>query len=74
LSGPRYFSFAHRLPAYSGVMAARIEAQRDREDGSPQPATARPAPSNGKREVPLAAFMAEFPGMVSKATATPGIV
>lgn len=54
-------------------MAARVEAQRDKDDDSPAPtpAAARLEPGNGKREVPLIAFMAEFPGMVSMATAQP---
>jgi hypothetical protein len=67
ITGPRFFALAHRLPAYSGVMAARIEAQRD-QGGSRAPAStaaAPPASSGGTKEVSLTAFRVMFPGIVS---------
>lgn len=73
LSGPRYFALAHRLPAYSGVMAARVESEREDTEQRPaaHAAPARRAAADEPREVPMAAFMAEFPGMVSMTTAQP---
>jgi hypothetical protein len=51
IDGPRYFSLALRLPAYSGVLAARAEKirQDEREGGSgahsAAPATSAAAPA-----------------------------
>jgi hypothetical protein len=73
LSGPRYFGLAHRLPAYSGVMAARVENEREQEDAQPYRPSTTPAqaPSTGRpREVHLTAFRAEFPGFVSMGSST----
>jgi hypothetical protein len=55
-------------------MAARIEAEREDTEQRPSAgaAAARGAAADGPREVPMAAFMAEFPGMVSVGTAGPG--
>jgi len=54
-------------------MAARIEAEREDTEQRPaaRAAAARGAATDGPREVPMAAFMAEFPGMVSVGTASP---
>lgn len=74
VSGPRYFALAHRLPAYQGVMAARVENERDETPDQPYRPSTTPAqaPSNGQpREVHLTAFRAEFPGFVSMGTSTP---
>lgn len=45
MSGPEYLALAWRLPAYDGVMAARIRAEQEQEEG---PSRAR---SNGERRV-----------------------
>lgn len=75
MPGPRYFALAHRLAAYSGVMAARVEKAREEDD---QPTSRTPtrtsttaAPTSGgsseKAEVSLTQFRAQFPGLVSVA-------
>ena len=33
MSGPEFFALAYRVSAYQGVMAARLEAARDRQEG-----------------------------------------
>ena len=72
ISAARYFALAHRLTAYTGVMAARAEAgQERREPRSSTPTrTSTPAApaqrgSSGTTEVSLTAFRAQFPGLVS---------
>jgi hypothetical protein len=69
ISGPRFFRLVHRLTAYTGVMAARVEEERQ-SDG--RPAASAPAAAaasrqqNGDvREVSLTAFRMQFPGLVS---------
>lgn len=73
ISARRYFALAHRLPAYQGVMAARIEAEReDRPQAAshtPTRTSSTPAPTGAEssetREVSLTAFRMQFPGLVS---------
>lgn len=72
ISGPRYFALAHRLTAYTGVMAARVEEERDEQrptSTAPTRTSSTSAPeradSSEVREVSLTAFRVEFPGMVS---------
>ncbi|MEH0586234.1 hypothetical protein QA942_19940 [Streptomyces sp. B21-106] len=73
ISARRYFALAHRLTAYQGVMAARVEAERE---DRPQPSASRtptrtsstPAPvgAGGENvELSLTQFRAQFPGLVS---------
>ncbi|MEU1309510.1 hypothetical protein ABZ419_11530 [Streptomyces cinnamoneus] len=72
IPGPRYFALAHRLTAFSGVMAARVEAQRERQDASQPRAAQAPryqARGDGAREISLTAFRVMFPGIVSSAEA-----
>ena len=74
ISAKRYFALAHRLPAYQGVMAARVENEREQDDQQPYRPSTTPAqaPSTGQpREVHLTAFRAEFPGFVSMTSAAP---
>lgn len=66
----RYFALAHRLTAYQGVMAARVDEEREQSPSSSSTTRTRdsapPAPGGGRdREVPLAAFRVLFPGVVS---------
>lgn len=70
ISAARYFGLAHRLPAYEGVMAARVEAEREETPGQPYRPSTTPAQtsSTAPREVHLTAFRAEFPGFVSMGT------
>lgn len=50
IDGPRYFSLATRLPAYSGVMAARMEKLRqDEEEGVGGAHGAAPSASSAER-------------------------
>jgi hypothetical protein len=70
IGAPRYMALAHRLTAYSGVMAARAEAERERQPASSTPTrtSSTPAPARGDgetREVSLTAFRMQFPGLVS---------
>lgn len=73
ISARRYFALAHRLPAYQGVMAARIEAEReDRPQAvshTPTRTSSTPAPTGADSERPtevsLTAFRMQFPGLVS---------
>lgn len=68
----RYFALAHRLTAYTGVMAARVEAEREER---PQPASTTPTrtsstPATGRDngeavELSLTQFQAKFPWLVS---------
>lgn len=66
----RYFALAHRLTAYTGVMAARVEAEREEQQptsSTPTRTSTTPAPARGgeTREVSLTAFRMQFPGIVS---------
>ncbi|GGW15745.1 hypothetical protein GCM10018980_51910 [Streptomyces capoamus] len=67
----RYFSLAYRLTAYQGVMAARVEEERDEPPASTTPtrtSTTAPPPRQGAgetTEVSLTQFRAQFPGLVS---------
>lgn len=71
VSARRYFALAHRLTAYQGVMAARVEEEReDRQPTSStatRTSTAEPARrgSSEVSEVSLTQFRAKFPGLVS---------
>lgn len=73
IAGPRYFALAHRLTAYTGVMAARIEEERGQTTERPTPTrtqdTAPPTRQSGSEtaEVSLTQFRAKFPGWVSVA-------
>lgn len=72
LSGPRYFALAHRVTAYTGVMAARVEEEREETSPAQRAAPAvaqQPSPtrSAGDGEVSLTAFRFKFPGLVSMA-------
>jgi hypothetical protein len=70
ISARRYFALAHRLTAYTGVMAARAEAEREDQPNSTAPTRtgSTPAPARGDNEtheVSLTAFRMQFPGLVS---------
>lgn len=74
VTGPRYFALAHRLTAYQGVMAARVEEEREeRQPSSHTPtrtSSTAPPPRQGAgetTEVSLTQFRAKFPGLVSVA-------
>jgi hypothetical protein len=58
LDGPRFFRLVWRLPAYSGVLAARVAEQQ------PQQGTSTPRDGTRPREVPLTALRAELPGLI----------
>ncbi|MDX2550116.1 hypothetical protein QA860_08360 [Streptomyces stelliscabiei] len=71
ITARRYFALAHRLTAYSGVMAARAEAEREEQQPTrttPTRTSSTLAPERGDgetREVSLTAFRMQFPGLVS---------
>jgi hypothetical protein len=71
VSGRRYFALAQRLTAYQGVMAARVDQERDEQDGTSSTTTrtssTQPAQQGGggTKEVSLTAFRVMFPGIVS---------
>lgn len=74
ISSRRYFALAHRLTAYTGVMAARAEAERDERQPSPSSTTSTRTSSTAApagrgtgeaTEVSLTQFRAQFPGLVS---------
>ncbi|MER5715713.1 hypothetical protein [Streptomyces sp. NPDC002132] len=72
ISARRYFALAHRLTAYSGVLAARAEAERDDRptavSSTPTRTSSTPAPTRGdETELSLTQFRATFPGLVSVA-------
>lgn len=68
ISARRYFALAHRLTAYSGVMAARIEAERPAVRSTPTRTSSTPASTRGdETELSLTQFRAKFPGLVSVA-------
>jgi hypothetical protein len=72
IAGPRYFALAHRLTAYQGVMAARIEEERDQptERTTPtrtQDTVSPPQRDGSETQVSLTQFRATFPGLVSVA-------
>lgn len=70
IDGPRFFALAHRLPAYQGVLAARVEeARQDEQDETPSaPQQAPQASARGDvKEVSLTALRVQFPGLVSMA-------
>lgn len=69
ITGPRYFALAHRLPAYTGVMAARVEEERDKGEDRPSTRSTEPQQDDdGRKEVTLTAFQVMFPGIVSGGT------
>lgn len=70
ITGPRYLALAHRLTAYQGVMAARVEEERDTPQSSTPTRTHSEAPPHRQgdgavKEVSLTAFRVMFPGVVS---------
>lgn len=72
ISAPRYFALAYRLPAYQGVMAARVDEEReDQPQRSSTPTRTQPAPtgrgSGETTEVSLTQFRMQFPDLVSVA-------
>lgn len=72
ISSRRYFALAHRLPAYQGVMAARVDEERDeRPAPASTPTRTQPAPtgrgSGETTEVSLTQFRMQFPDLVSVA-------
>jgi hypothetical protein len=64
ISARRYFALAHRLTAYSGVMAARAENERERSTPTRTSSTPAP-PRDDTTELSLTQFRAKFPGLVS---------
>jgi hypothetical protein len=67
ISGPRYLALAYRTAAYQGVMAGRV----DRERQGRLPAGAEESAPMVRRpagEVSMAEFRFKFPGLVSEAT------
>lgn len=71
ITARRYFALAHRLTAYSGVMAARAEAEREEQrptSTTPTRTSSTPASERGDSsvtELSLTQFRAKFPGWVS---------
>lgn len=65
MRGDRYMRLAYRLPAYQGVMAGRQAAEKQQDPVAPVATAAPQQPAGGGREVSLAAFRAQFPGLVS---------
>jgi hypothetical protein len=77
VSGPRYFALAYRLAAYQGVLAARVDEERDQTSSTTTRTHDAPPPRQGSsenREVSLTAFRVMFPGIVSGGSAGGGIV
>jgi hypothetical protein len=79
ISSRRYFSLVYRLTAYTGVMAARVEEEReDRQStGTTTTRTRSEAPpvrqgDGAVKEVSLTAFRVMFPGIVSGGSAGGG--
>lgn len=72
MTGPRYLALAHRLTAYQGVMAARVEEEREKpaaaEPRTAAATVAAPQRTDGSTEVSLTAFRFQFPGLVSMAS------
>lgn len=62
LSGPRFFRMAHRLPAYSGVLAARVANAQRRSGASTPGARGGETP----REVSLNQVMAQHPDLIER--------
>jgi hypothetical protein len=60
LAGPEFFRKAYRLSAYSGVLAARVEATRERS----APATTSPRGREKTEHVPLSRFRAMHPDLI----------
>jgi hypothetical protein len=72
MAGPRYFALAYRLTAYQGVMAARVDEERDERPTSTTPTRTSTAPPERQgagetTEVSLTQFRMQFPGLVSVA-------
>jgi hypothetical protein len=72
LDGPRFFALARRTFAYEGVM--QIRARQEEEDPPARPPARQASPqqvappAGGSNVVPLDAFRASFPGLVSHST------
>lgn len=54
LDGPTYFSRAHRLAAYAGVMQSRVIAQQQEDAPAPRSASSPAAPAHVPDTVALA--------------------
>lgn len=58
MPGPKFFRFALRLPAYAGVMAARVAAEQDRS-GTGQS-------TKDRKEVPLSQVESVHPDIIER--------
>ncbi|MGW0575114.1 hypothetical protein ACWD25_03910 [Streptomyces sp. NPDC002920] len=72
ITARRYFALAHRLTAYTGVMAARAEAEREEEQPAPAASStptrtgSTPVTERGNEtELSVTKFTATFPWLVS---------
>lgn len=86
MPGPRFFAFARRIAAYGGILARRIELQREREKPAvalpPAGAsTQRPAHTSraaagrlpaGAHVVPVSALGMQMSGLFEMRKAPPG--
>jgi hypothetical protein len=74
ISAPRYFALIHRLTAYQGVMAARVEEEQEQSSTTTRTSSTQPAQQGGSgtKEVSLTAFRVMFPGIVSGGSAGGG--
>lgn len=70
MSSARFVQRAMRVSAFGGVMAARVEAARE-DQGQPTPIPQASRASDGRREIELSQFQAEFPGLVSISRVVP---
>lgn len=68
MDGPRFFRLAVRLPAYDGVMRARLA--NEREDEEPTRPSTR---SDGSNVVDLAQFSAAHPGLIDRKRVAHGV-
>ncbi len=63
LPGPEFFRKAYRLPAYAGVMQARLRAEHERDNPSPGPGAGS---NQTPRSVPLEDLMADHPDLIER--------
>ncbi|MGW6912593.1 hypothetical protein ACWGB8_02025 [Kitasatospora sp. NPDC054939] len=63
LDGPRWVRLGQRIAAYGGVLARRIEQQRD--DNSPTPAPTAARTTTNAEEMSLTELRIAHPGLMS---------
>jgi hypothetical protein len=63
MPGPKFFRFALRLPAYAGVMAARVMAEQEKPE-----TVSRGRPTEDRKVVPLSSVETLHPDLIERSS------